>query len=612
MISRLLLSFIILSGTCLAQENKTSINTKAVYTLEDDTNKVNKLLALCVSYYDINHDSSLSIANKALALAEKIQYKRGEVESLFRIGNDYFFLNHQDKAIYYFELTITKAELIKSRYWIARSYRQIASIYIAKGNHAEAVILNRKALNIHRSMSDSANVSQCFNRIGLFFMNRNIFDSSLIYIQKAIDINIQLDNNRALGRTYRNLANLYMAQGKLENAENYYKRAFFLQKEYAKKHEIIYTAYKYAQLLIKKKEYQEAIEHLNNGIKLSHNIQLLKNLPALYQELSLAKELSENYMGALEDYNTFITLNDSLQFKEEQLLLKIKKEELLLLESKKSIILLEQQKENQFINNENREKLTIILIIVLIVLALLIIKAIKKKDLIIEIANTDQILASKLITKNIRKEQFNAINEVTQNHEITKEQIAKELHDGLGGTLTAIKMNLMQLKKDSSITKIINDIGAIATTSRFISHELHPPLLNSQTFCIVIQDYLNHIFNNTDIELNTTILPRAEVNKLELNTQLTLYRIIQELCSNIKNHSKARKVNFQLLAHANDINLIIEDDGIGFRVSNTTLKTNKGLMLIKERLKIIDGEIEIDSQVNKGCTIYIFIPTAKQ
>jgi signal transduction histidine kinase len=255
-----------------------------------------------------------------------------------------------------------------------------------------------------------------------------------------------------------------------------------------------------------------------------------------------------------------------------------------------------------------REYLTILLIFILIVLSFLIFKAFRKKELLLLFTTKQKNIRQKQSEANLKNEQFQAINQVTQNHELTKEQIATELHDGLGGTLAAIKMNLMQLKEDEIITKIIDEVGGVATANRYISHDLNPPLLKSQSFCVITEDYLSHIFNNTDIELIITLLPKGKINKLDLDVQLTLYRIIQELCSNVKRHSKATKVNFQLLAHSNEINLIIEDNGIGFTPSNATLKNHKGLQLIKERLIIVDGELEIDSQKDDGCIIYVFIP----
>ena len=641
MIFRVLILILLLASTALAQEEKLPKNIKEVYALSDDTNKVISLLSLCTYYYDISNDSSLLLAYKAFDISKKINYKRGEVESLFRIGNNYYFLNRQQKAVQYFNQSIEKAKPINAQYWIARSYRQIASINIANKKCSEALHLNRKALRIHASMSDSANISQCYNRIGFLHQKRNNLDSAFNYVRKAIDINIKTNDLRALARSYRNLANLHLIDNDLATAEKYYQKTLTLQKKHSKTHEIISTDFKYAQLLMQQKKYHESIQHLEQGIKMAESIKLLKNLPAFYQNLSLANELSKNYKEAIINYEKYMALHDSLQFKEEQVLIKRQKTDAehgvkpqtvesikhakaanvpIVVAINKCDLpeadpqkiknqLLEQEKEDRFISNDRRQTLTLFLIIILVVLILLIINSIHKQDLLKEIVDKEKLITKKLIAWGIRNEQFNAINEVTLNHEITKEKIARELHDALAGSLAAIKINLMQLEEEEELSQIIKDIAEIAETTRFISHDLHPPLINSQTFCIVIQDYLNHIFNNTDIDLNITILPKKKINNLNVNIQLTLYRIIQELCSNIKNHSKANHVTFQLLDHANEINLILEDNGVGFVYNNTALKKHRGLTLIKERLKIIDGEMEVDCSNKNGTTIYVYVPT---
>lgn len=574
----------------------------AVYNLPNDTNKVISLLSLCTQYYDISHDTSLIISKKALEISKEIEYKRGEVESLFRIGNEYFFINNQLKAIDYFNQTIEKAKIINAQYWIARSYRQKASINVANNEFYKAVLLNKKALKIHISMNDSANQSQCYSRIGVYYMSTNNFDSSYIYIKKATNINNTLNDKRALARSFRNLANLYLEYEDLDSSEFYFIKALNLQKKYAKKHELIYTYRKYAELLTLQEKYPEAIIYFNKAISISKEILFLKGLPNIYKKRSSAEEKAGLYKSSYNSYVKYIQLNDSLQYKQDQIELKRKQGELEVIKLKNTTLSLKQLKEDHLISNKNRQKLTIILIIALIVLILLIFNSFKKQDLLKEISAKEQLITKKLIDSDIRKEQFNAIKEITKNQESTKEKISQELHDELGGTLTAIKINLMQLKENQSLKNIIKKVGEIAEKTRQISHNLHPPLLKSQAFSDIIQDYLNHIFNNTNVSLQVTILPEDKINILNEEIQLSIYRIIQDLCSNIIENSEISNVNFQLLAHEKDINLVIEDD------RKTNLNSKDKIDLIEERLKIIDGEIETDNLTNSGYTTFIFIP----
>jgi len=613
MIFRILILFMFISAVSVAQNTKAEKpNILATYSLADDTNKVIALLSLSTQYYNISHDTSATLAKKALEIAKDIDYPRGETEALFRVGNNYLYNKHWNKSIIYFSACIEKGKELNFLYWTARSYRKIASIQFSKNKFIEANQLERKAINIHIAQDDSANIAQCYNQFSIFHKKQGEIDSAYYYTNQAIKIELLQKDKRALGRSYRNLAGIYLFEKKIKKAEQYYQKTLEIQAIYANKHNLINSYNQFGELYLQQEKYTLAITYFKKGIAIAEEIKLPRELPLFYKNLSLAEELSGKHKQAIATYLKYIEINDSLQYKKDLVIFLKKQSDLELLKLQNTTLSLQQEKENRFISSKNKKNLTIILIIGIISLVFLIINTLKKQNIIEEIVEKENALKEQLTATNIRNEQFNAINEITQKHEITKEQIAKELHDGLGGTLAAIKMNLMHIKPDNIITKIIDDIGKASSGVRFVSHDLHPPLLQSQTFCIILQDYLNHIFSNTDLELSLTMLPKAKINNLNLEIQLTLYRIIQELCANIKNHAKASKINFQLLAHTNDINLIIEDNGVGFTVSNTTLKTNKGLALIKERLRIIDGEIEIDSQNDNGCTVYIFIPTNKQ
>jgi two-component system, NarL family, sensor kinase len=607
---RILLFLAFISAITNAQSTKGITNeiTKT-YALQNDSNKVISLLHLSTQYQEINHDTAIVLAQKALKIATAISYPRGKTEALFRIGDNYFFINYKEKSKDYLIKSIDNEQKITSKYWTARSYRKLALIFFSEGNTKKAQELESKAIQIHIARKDSSNIAQCYNQFANFFKKTGQIDSAFTYIKQAIEIEKKLDDQRALARSFRNLASTYLANKNQEKAEYFYKKTLAIQNTIGSKHERIHTFRKLGELYTQKGQYKLAINYIKQGIQISEKIHLLRGLPELYHSLSNAQELNKEHKNAFKNYTKFIQLHDSIQFKDEKIAEARKENKSKVIELHQENLQLERTIEDQFINNKKRKILTFILIIVLIILIGLIINAIKKKDLIQQITNKEKELTKQLISKDIKEVQFKAIQKITNNQEITKERIAKELHDELGGTLTAVKINLMQISEDAEMNRIIESIGEIAKTSRFISHDLHPPLLESSDFCSLITDYLNHFFNNYEIEITTTLLPENKINALASNIQLILYRIIQELCSNIKSHSKASKIDFQLIAHTNDINLVIEDNGIGFETKNISLKPHKGIPLIKEQLKVIGGEIEIESTKKQGSAIYIFIPT---
>ena len=610
MIFRILIILITSSAFCNGQNtNSINYNLRDTYALVNDSNKVDALLDLCKKYYNINNDTALSIAKNTLKIANEIKYDKGIAKSLFFIGNTYYHFKNFIKAKDYYQQSLKISIAINDGFITAINYRHLGNLEHEQGHFEKGVELQKKGLAIHLKMQDTIYIAQCFLRISVFYRESMDIDSAHFYSKKTIALAKEINDVTFLARARRNLAIIYMVSADYANAKLYFDKALKTQKKHVSKRELAFTYSKYGLLLLKQKKYNAAIVLFQKSIVINKNIKLLKNLPVLYENLAQAQESIGKHKQALESYLKFLNLNDSLQFKEEQIILNQEQYQLDILKIKNQNLRLEEKVEKQLFSNITREFLTIILLIILIILIFLIFNSLRKKELLLLFTSKQKDIRKKQSEANLKNEQFQAINQITQNEELKKEQIAKELHDGLGGTLAAIKMNLMQLKEDVIMTKIIDEVGDVATTNRYISHDLNPPLLKSESFSIITEDYLSHIFNNTDIELTITMLPKGKINKLDLDVQLTLYRIIQELCSNVKRHSKATKVNFQLLAHSTDINLIIEDNGVGFNPSNTTLKKHKGLQLIKERLIIIDGELEIDSQKDDGCTIYVFIPT---
>ena len=99
---------------------------------------------------------------------------------------------------------------------------------------------------------------------------------------------------------------------------------------------------------------------------------------------------------------------------------------------------------------------------------------------------------------------------------------------------------------------------------------------------------------------------------LNLQKELVIFRIIQEAFNNILKHAKARRVLLELYYNEGHITVTIKDDGIGFLSKqlneNGTSKPKSGLLNMKKRAHLIDGNCEISSEINIGTTILLSIP----
>ena len=193
-----------------------------------------------------------------------------------------------------------------------------------------------------------------------------------------------------------------------------------------------------------------------------------------------------------------------------------------------------------------------------------------------------------------------------------RNRIARDIHDGLGHTLTAqtIQINnaliFWQTKSEQALASLkqAKQLGAEAllevrkSVSVLRSNPLQGQLLES-----AIKKLLQDFKQNTEIEVLTNIYLQQSLPS-EVNT--TLYRIIQESLTNIYKHSQAKTVNIELLQELGCIRLMIEDNGKGFDPTQNT--TGFGVQGMKERTSALCGQFMLDSQPGKGCRLVILVP----
>jgi len=201
-----------------------------------------------------------------------------------------------------------------------------------------------------------------------------------------------------------------------------------------------------------------------------------------------------------------------------------------------------------------------------------------------------------------------------------KIQLAREIHDELGQILIAIKIDLGMMKQnvlksiksidaENILTNFDNLFGLVdntLNTTRKIMTDLRPEVLFLIGFVEAVKLYVNNFRERHQIICSF----ENTVSSLELNAQqsVALYRILQESLTNIAKHAKASKVNVHLDLQADKLVMKVQDNGIGFKVSQKNKPNSYGMIGMKERVYLLDGVLEITSQPERGTTIKVEIP----
>jgi two-component system NarL family sensor kinase len=219
----------------------------------------------------------------------------------------------------------------------------------------------------------------------------------------------------------------------------------------------------------------------------------------------------------------------------------------------------------------------------------------------------DDIVKGKEKEKLLTKQKTSALIE---GQEKERERLARELHDGLGQMLTAIRLRIGLLKEDTQskkdIQKIIDDT---INELRRISNNVMPAVLidfGLEAGLKSLTDYSAKLYH-LPIRLHYNTLPYNTNPKNKFDITISLYRIAQEAINNAVKYSNMTHILIKVEESSNQILMTIEDDGKGFDV--TKKSSGKGLGNMNERAKLIDGKFNIDSN-SGGTSITICVPLA--
>jgi two-component system, NarL family, sensor histidine kinase UhpB len=198
-----------------------------------------------------------------------------------------------------------------------------------------------------------------------------------------------------------------------------------------------------------------------------------------------------------------------------------------------------------------------------------------------------------------------------QIQEDERQHLAKELHDELGQSLTAIKVMATTTKNDQANSAqiadtIISVCDHLITVVRSMMRNLHPLVLTELGLKASLEDLLNHWVQRYP-ELSIMLDCPDMIDKIEQKIAIQVFRIVQECLTNIVRHAKATEATIHLEINPEKmLQLEIVDNGQGCLLSET--KKGFGLLAIRERIKSLDGELNIQTGHQQGMKITANIP----
>jgi two-component system, NarL family, sensor histidine kinase DegS len=229
-------------------------------------------------------------------------------------------------------------------------------------------------------------------------------------------------------------------------------------------------------------------------------------------------------------------------------------------------------------------------------------------------AKEKEVQAMKL-EKVLKDQEIFGIDAMIEGQEKERQRMAGDLHDNLGSLLAALKLHFHSLKSkkyfiESDPDKLLQKTDDLLEETyqkvRGMAHAGNAGVNAQEGLLPAVKNFVSKVSI-----LNSLVIDVEEHgmnSRLENTLEITIFRIIQELITNIIKHAQASEVVIHLTHYEDAINLMVEDNGIGFDISQVKPSGGMGLHSIQKKIENLGGRVTIDSVVQKGTTVIIDVP----
>jgi two-component system NarL family sensor kinase len=560
---------------------------------------------------------SIEYRLKSLEIFERIKDSIQIAIVYNNLGDAYKELLEFDLAMKSLTNSLTIERQLKNHHGSMVTLANIGSLHIEMQNYEKAIEVLNESKNYFIKQKDDYWLLNTYIDLGIAHMRLYNFDLSLNYTEKAKEMNKEmgLEND---GIIYNNLGTLYSLKGDLSKAMSYYEKSISTQSS-DNKYNYLDARINIADILYKRKKYNEAIDYLEEALRLTDTYEKAIVKLKIYNDLSVCYAAMQNDKKALEYRNEYLKLDKNLRSSH----IKAIQFEAAYNEQQNEMELLRKSKELtktqlEKLETENTLKQTQVsaLLIVLVIMSLLfffINRALKLKAKT-NLAEKNRELDKKNVQELLDKQEIRFNQARIDGQDKERKRIAKDLHDGLGSLLSMVKVYYKSIEDEIETNNISSKkqyqkanelLDKACDEVRKISQEIHSGILAKFGLIAALEDLVATVNDSKQlrVEFNTHSIDDRLNNVIETN----VFRIIQELMNNILKHASASEVNIQLLQNDAILNVVIEDNGRGFKYDSRNSE-GMGLRNIKSRVDKLSGDIYFDSILGNGTTITLNLP----
>lgn len=560
------------------------------------------------------YDSALELNMQSLELAKKYGTPQQLAACLGNVANSYLYLERYESSVDFF---LQAAELISqtgTNQYQSILFNNLAIVHVKMKRPDKAREYAEKAVLIAKELNDQYNLAVSLDNLALTYIESNKPDSSLVYLQQALEMAEQTENLYVKESVLINFADAYLQMGEYRKMRPFAEKGLELAGELDDKAGESIASLGLGYYFLYLNQTDKAFYYADLAVKNASSAHLTEPLRKAYllmSYISLAEKKFINFRNyqfkhdSIEDLINNRTIRRNIQDLETKYETEKKTQQIRQLEQEQEIQKLK-LRQNQFILATSLGiTFTVILLIIFLI------RGNKQKRRFYE---KEKELQKIKINELESEKQLLATEAVLKGQEEERTRLARDLHDSLGGMLSGIKMSFNNLKDllakgpedQGMFDRSIDMLDGSIVELRTIAHNLMPESLLKFGLDTSLIDYCERINSSGTIKVNYQSAG-LDAYDASQSVNITVYRIIQELINNTLKHASASNIYVQLVNYNGLLGITVEDDGAGFDIEILRNSPGIGWNNIRNRVDYLKGTIDIQSELQKGTTVNIYI-----
>jgi len=513
-----------------------------------------------------------------LAIAHKRTTTLAKIYINLSLAN--YYKGKYDENIRYGLKAISLYDSLGDKWKLGTMYGELG-YQMKRRDLPKAFELMQKGIKVLEDLGEAEPLAKIYDNYGVLHEMNNVTDSAFYFYRKALSIKKIMNDSLGIPFSLNNLFSLYMMRRNYDSALWYLNESTRIR---TKRNDALGMAENYSyygQLYSSLGNHSKSIEYNQKAIEIAKKHGYTFLMQSLFHDLSVSYEKQMNYDKALKYFKLYKQFQDSLINIETNKTIANLQVQFETAEKEKELVVKNQQLE--------REKSTKIYFAVIS---------------IILIISTFLFFRNKLLIAQ-RNERISVQNALIEGEQTERNRLALELHDGIANDLSAVILSLSNSKETSENgLKGIEKLRETHQSVRKLSHTLMPRSLREKGLSEALRE-LSSNFGTEQLSIEVQVLgmEKRVDNFLEFN----IYRIVQEALNNILKHSQATRVLIECNRVVDTLLVNVEDNGVGF-VNDETKREGLGLQNISNRVKMMNGNLNIRTAPNEGTVVEINVP----